>query len=111
MIRRLALAWHVLRGRPLAYRVEFVGRGGVFNQLKNGKIVECVFTADPTTPEALAAGEAGVWIGQNSSGVEFKDVKLLKLLPPEDGDVILNKEWWYSDSPSDRVVIKEEDKI
>lgn len=97
MFRRIQLAWHVLRGRPLAYRVEFVGRGGVFNQLKNGKIVECVFTADPTSPEAIAAGEAGVWMGQNSSGTEFKDVKLFKLPPPQPGDVILNEEWHYKE--------------
>lgn len=97
MFRRIQLAWHVLRGRPLAYRIEFAGRGGVFNQLGKGKLVECVFTNDTTSPEAIAAGEAGVWLGQSAKGVEFKDVIITKLPPPQPGDVILNEEWFYDE--------------
>lgn len=50
-LSRLGLAWHVLRGRPLAYRVR-VEDGGFKVVAKHTKIVECT----------IVGGQYGVWI-------------------------------------------------
>lgn len=98
---RIKLAWHVLRGRPLAYRVHFIGGGTVSNDMRNGKIIECVFENlvldNFNRSDSRELGPNWI-VPDNVPG----HVEIVKLPPLQEGDVLLNQEWWYSDSPSDQ---------
>ena len=86
---RIELAWHVLRGRPLAYRLLFVGASPFSKEMENSKIVECAFSGMGPILDTFDRANS------RELGPNWTSSEVFKLPPLPEGEAVENSEWLY----------------